>query len=155
LTTALAHPRLGWATPGRTLPAPPAADSPPCAIGRRTCRVSPNGDLYPCSAWPESVGNILERPFAELWRGGEHLDRIRALRVDDLAGACAACDRAGYCGRCMALALLEHGDALGPSTEACRVARAKERALGLPAPQEVKPVSVMRRMPTPVPGTEA
>ena len=130
LATALAHPRLSRFTP-ETLPAPPGPDEIPCAIARRTLRISPTGDLYPCPTYPTSVGNVLQRPFADLWGGGALLDRLRAVRVRDLRGACAGCGQAGYCSRCSAVALLEHGDELGPADEACRIADAQERALGL------------------------
>jgi radical SAM protein with 4Fe4S-binding SPASM domain len=129
LASALAHPRLGWAAT-RELPPPAGPDDEPCAIGRRTCRIAPNGDLFPCSTWPEPIGNLLERPFAELWRGGELLDRLRAVRMRDLHGACTDCSQSGFCGRCMAVAKIEQGDAFGPADEACRIADAKELALG-------------------------
>jgi len=134
LAAALAHPALGFTAAGpAALAPPPAPDDVPCAIARRTCRISPSGDLYPCPTWPEPVGNLLERPFADLWRGGPLLDRLRAIRVRDLQGDCHGCGQAGYCGRCMAVARIEHGDERGPSHESCRVAEAKERALGLPS----------------------
>ncbi len=41
-----------------------------------------------------------------------------------------SCALGASCGRCSAIALVEHGDELGPSREACRVAEAKQRALG-------------------------
>ena len=131
LAAALAHPKLGWSD-NTTLPAPHAADEAPCAVARRTCRISPSGDVYPCPTWPDPAGNLLERSFADIWRGGELLDRLRAVKVRDLEGDCHGCGQGGYCGRCMAVAQIEHGNALGPSLEACRVADAKEQALGLP-----------------------
>jgi AdoMet-dependent heme synthase len=131
LASALADPRLRWIQVGK-LPAPPDPDAVPCAVARRTARISPTGDVYPCSTYPRPVGNLLERTFSEIWAGGPILDRLRALRIRDLQGDCAGCSQGGYCGRCTAVALIEHGDELGPSRESCRVAEAKERALGLP-----------------------
>jgi radical SAM protein with 4Fe4S-binding SPASM domain len=127
LARAMGHPRLAAAT---ELPAPPEPDSAPCAIATRTTRITPTGDVYPCPTYPTPVGNVLERPFAELWSGGELLDRLRAIRWRDLHGDCAGCGQAGYCGRCSAVALLEHGDELGPARESCRVADARELARG-------------------------
>lgn len=129
LAAALAHPALGWAARA-SLPAPPSPDDLPCAIARRTCRISPSGDVYPCPTWPEPAGNLLERPLVEIWRGGPLLDRLRAIRVRDLEGDCRGCGQSGYCGRCMAVAHIENGNALGPSRESCRIADAKELALG-------------------------
>jgi radical SAM protein with 4Fe4S-binding SPASM domain len=134
LAAALRHPKLGWVT-GELMP-PPGPDEMPCAIARRTCRISPSGDVHPCPTWPEPAGNVLERPFAEIWRGGPLLDRLRSIRVRDLQGDCHGCGQSGYCGRCMAIARIEHGDELGPSYESCRVAEAKELALGMqPTPR--------------------
>jgi radical SAM protein with 4Fe4S-binding SPASM domain len=129
LAEALRHPRLGLV--GAPLPRPLAPDQVPCALARRTVKVSPTGDVYPCPTYPTAIGNLLSTPFAKLWAGGELLDRLRALRVSDLEGDCHGCNQSGYCSRCTAVALLEHGRELGPSRESCRVADAKERALGL------------------------
>jgi radical SAM protein with 4Fe4S-binding SPASM domain len=131
LARALAHPRLGLV--GSSLPQPHSPDQIPCALGRRTAKVGPTGDVYPCATYPTPVGNLFERPFGELWAGGELLDRLRSLRVRDLEGDCHGCGQSGYCSRCTAVALIEHGRELGPSHESCRVADAKERALGLRA----------------------
>jgi radical SAM protein with 4Fe4S-binding SPASM domain len=130
LAVALAHPRAG--VRDKSLPGPRSADSEPCAIARRTTKIAPNGDVFPCPTWPEPVGNLRTHGFAELWAGGPLLDRLRAIRVGDLHGDCAGCGQSGYCGRCGAVALLEHGDALGPARESCRVADAKEQAAGAP-----------------------
>jgi radical SAM protein with 4Fe4S-binding SPASM domain len=131
LAAALSHPRMGLL--GQALPEPRAGDAEPCAIARRTTKIAANGDVFPCPTWPEAVGNLRNRSFVELWSGGPLLDRLRAIRVGDLRGDCAGCGQSGYCGRCAAVALLEHGDALGPARESCRVADAKEQAAGVVA----------------------
>jgi radical SAM protein with 4Fe4S-binding SPASM domain len=126
LARAFAHPSLGSG-----LEAPLEPDDIPCALARRTCRIAPNGDVYPCSTYPTPVGNLLERPFADIWAGGPLLDRLRAIRTRDLVGDCQGCAQSGYCGRCAAVALIEHGDDLGPVDECCRMADAREVAAGL------------------------
>ena len=132
LIEALRDPRV---LPERALPAPAPADRAPCAIARRTCRIAPNGDVFPCSTFPIPAGNLRGTSFSELWRSSPLLAHLRSIRVGDLAPTCSGCDKSGYCGRCLALSLLEHGDLLGPSDEACRVAEAKERALGVDRPR--------------------
>jgi radical SAM protein with 4Fe4S-binding SPASM domain len=129
LARALAHPRLA-SLRGESLPGPPDPDDLPCALARHTTRISPTGDVYPCPSYPVPVGNLLQRSFTDIWSGGELLDRLRALRVKDLEGDCHGCAKGSYCGRCTAVALIEHGRELGPSREACRVADAKERVHG-------------------------
>src|SRR5262249_55755500 len=103
LAAALAHPKLDWLKGRSSLKPPLAADEIPCAIARRTCRIDPSGNVYPCPTWPDPAGNVLERPFAEIWRGGALLDRLRAIRVGDFEGDCHGCGQSGYCGRCMAV----------------------------------------------------
>ena len=38
-----------------------------CAAVDGLVHVNPSGDILPCSSWPEALGKILEKPFAELW----------------------------------------------------------------------------------------
>jgi radical SAM protein with 4Fe4S-binding SPASM domain len=131
LAQALAHPRLiGTA---RVDAAPRHGDEIPCALGRRTLRIAPNGDVHPCPTYPIPAGNLRERSLRDIWAGGPLLDRLRATRVRDLHGDCAGCSQSGFCNRCAAMALIEEGDLLGPYREACRVADAKARAAGLPS----------------------
>jgi radical SAM protein with 4Fe4S-binding SPASM domain len=126
------------------LPPPAAPDEAPCAIARRACRIGPNGDVFPCSTFPIAAGNLRERSFAEIWTSSPLLVYLRSIRFGDLRPTCSGCGKSGYCSRCMALSLLEHGDLLGPSAEACRIAEAKERALGLTLPSRVDAPRVVR-----------
>jgi radical SAM protein with 4Fe4S-binding SPASM domain len=103
LADALRHPRLGWTSAASTLPAPASPDEAPCAIARRACKIDPSGNLYPCSTYPIPVGNVLEHSLAELWAGGELIDRLRSITVRDLQGECTSCSQSGYCTRCMAV----------------------------------------------------
>jgi radical SAM protein with 4Fe4S-binding SPASM domain len=132
LAAAFANPKADL-LPTRELPGPLDGDEIPCALARRTVKIDPKGDVFPCPSWPESIGNLRRARFVDLWRSGPLLDRLRAMRVRDAHGACTDCNQSGYCHRCAAVALLEHGDELGPADEACRLADAQERALGLPS----------------------
>jgi hypothetical protein len=58
---------------------------------------------------------------------------------------CGGCPRSGYCDRCSALALLEDGDLDGPSSRACSIAEARERAWGVPPPADA-PAPVRRSL---------
>jgi radical SAM protein with 4Fe4S-binding SPASM domain len=140
LARAMVNPRAGTlAADG--LGAPPDSGEAPCAIGRRTAKVSPTGDVYPCGSYPQPIGNLLERSFGELWAEGASpvLDRLRAMTWGSLTGDCAGCAQSGYCNRCSAAALVENGDENGPSREACRIADAKELALGVPTRSTRRP----------------
>lgn len=113
----------------RPLPAPPVAAAPPCGIARRVVRIGPTGDVYPCTAYQRAAGNVRLASFAEIWREAPLLRELRSVRAGDLAPECAGCTRLGYCGRCGAMALIEHGDYLGPERDACRRAAAVEEAV--------------------------
>ena len=126
LAEALRHPVMGL---GTALPPPLELEQAPCAIARRTTRIDPSGNVFPCPTYPEAAGNLLERSFQSIWREAPLLQRLRRVRMKDLTGACAGCAQSGYCGRCSAVARIEHGDELGPSYESCRVAEAKEIAI--------------------------
>ena len=82
-----------------------------CGTGRRTCLISPYGDLFPCGVHPIPAGNLREKSFQEIWTGSPLLRDLRTKTVDDLRGG-AKRDIAGF--RCSALALIEDGDFLGP-----------------------------------------
>lgn len=101
-------------------------DRPLCAAGTRYAVITSGGDLLPCNVLPLVAGNVLARPFAEVWREAPLLARLRALRRGDLP-VCGSCAAFAACGRCHAEALLEGGDLLGPSPAAC----ARAEALGL------------------------
>jgi radical SAM protein with 4Fe4S-binding SPASM domain len=114
---------------GALAPAPPRAqDEPVCSAGRRVATVLPNGDVLPCSLWPEPAGNLRQTHFADIWRSSPLLERLRRARVGDLDPRCARCPSNGFCGRCGALALLEEGDWRGPSRVGCDLAEAAKRA---------------------------
>ena len=98
-----------------------------CGAARRTCAISSSGEVYPCNQLTaESAGSLKEQTFGEIWQRSPVMQAVREKRVFDLCEECRLCPRLAYCGRCGAIALQEDGDYLGPSSWACRVARAKE-----------------------------
>jgi radical SAM protein with 4Fe4S-binding SPASM domain len=38
-----------------------------CAAVDGLVHVNPRGEILPCSSWPESLGSLVDSPFAELW----------------------------------------------------------------------------------------
>ena len=92
-----------------------------CSAGRAACSISPSGDLYPCVLLPLRAGNVLETPFAELWRHAPAMQRMRQL-LRDHAIHCAGCDDDGHT-FCPALNMLEMGDPENPSPQAQRGTR--------------------------------
>jgi radical SAM protein with 4Fe4S-binding SPASM domain len=93
-----------------------------CGAGRTRCAVSPQGDVFPCTLWRVSLGNLGEKGFREIWHG-ELARQIRDIRHEDME-VCSNCEFVSYCARCPGLVYMEDGDILGPSSENCRLARA-------------------------------
>jgi len=68
-----------------------------CLAGTRYARVTPEGDVTPCPYMEQSVGNVRETGFAQLWQDAPVFE---ALRAPKLEGRCGACEYAKLCGGC-------------------------------------------------------
>src|SRR5574337_1005942 len=55
-----------------------------CGTGRRTCLISPYGDLFPCGVHPIPAGNLREKSFHEIWTGSPLLKELRGQTAADL-----------------------------------------------------------------------
>ena len=73
-----------------------------CLAGLSYCRIDPTGAVTPCPYLPLSLGNVLEQPFAEIWKGSPILAALRD--PDALGGRCGRCDFRVSCGGCRARA---------------------------------------------------
>lgn len=96
-----------------------------CAAGVRYANITAAGDVLACNIMPVVAGNILDRSFREIWETSPWFLRLRGFTRADLE-TCSTCEKFGYCGRCPAQALVEDGNLLGPSKDACDQAEAKE-----------------------------
>ena len=94
-----------------------------CGAGRTAFCVNPYGDLYPCVAWPQVVGNVLEEDFMQLWQGSAMLAELRETGFN-LSEECVTCQILADCPLCPALSFLEEGDPGATSRERCRQTRA-------------------------------
>lgn len=107
--------------------------SPLCDAGRTYLAVGPNGDVYPCIEWRTVMGNVRNNSVGDIWRGTEG-SRIRNLKREDFK-VCDKCAMLPWCPRCTGLADREDGDALGPSREACHLAKLNYEVItGMKAP---------------------
>ena len=65
-----------------------------CAACDGLLSVAPNGDVLPCSSWPEPVGNLLTGAFDTIWRSS----RGQWLREKQFAhDRCKACEHFALC----------------------------------------------------------
>jgi len=128
LARELGGPVLGCFDPDRILD----SDAPLCAAASRYACITSSGDVMACNILPGADASVRDKSFREVWEESEWLRKIRSLRRADLR-ECSSCDRFSYCGRCMAQALVEDGDLLGPSAHARERAELVERLQGTPA----------------------
>lgn len=81
-----------------------------CQAGIGQGCITANGAVLPCVLLPITIGNVREKPFAQLWRESAI---IRALQARcDLKGKCGVCTFRNQCGGCRAVAYAKTGDYL-------------------------------------------
>lgn len=78
-----------------------------CIAGQSICFVNSDGDVYPCSYFPVSAGNIFEKPLKEIWDGAELFNDMRNFK--EYEGTCGSCKYLGVCGGCRARAYAVDG----------------------------------------------
>lgn len=101
-------------------------DEAMCGAAHDFVSITPHGDVYPCLSMRLPMGNVRERPFAEIW---EHpldptVGDVREATWSSL-DVCGSCDVRGICQRCPGLAFHEDGDVLGPSSTHCELTFAR------------------------------
>jgi radical SAM protein with 4Fe4S-binding SPASM domain len=101
----------------------------PCSAGHITCGITPDGHVLPCSQFVYGSESLKEQSFLSIWQNSPVFQQIRKIRLSDVE-PCNRCPGLSYCFRCEGIALLEDGNLLGPSSEACRTARINMRLQG-------------------------
>ncbi|HEY1556942.1 MAG TPA: radical SAM protein [Kofleriaceae bacterium] len=112
-----AHPEL------RARPRDPGVRDDLCLAGRQFAFVDALGGVYPCLSFrgdrrAAMLGNIRERPFAEIWHGAPLLAEIRAASRADFT-TCTSCGGRDTCRPCMAYNFREHGSLFDPARATC------------------------------------
>jgi len=69
-----------------------------CVAGQTIAMVDAFGNLMPCSYFPFPAGNVLEKPFKELWYESELLKELRDPKR--YGGVCGICPHLEVCGGC-------------------------------------------------------
>jgi len=98
-----------------------------CGAGFRSFYVDPYGRMGPCQMTRPAVYDLAAGAFAEGW---QVLGQIRTTRVSKEFD-CLHCDLAGFCQRCPAFSMLEHGDPETVVEYACDITHLRARRLGL------------------------
>jgi len=105
-----------------------------CKAGTNFLSIDPYGAVFPCIQFTMEAGSLREQSFKEIWESSEVLKKIRATTMADVEG-CSDCSLLPICFRCPGVALLEDGDAFGPSSFACRTSKMRRLV------QEKRPAS--------------
>jgi radical SAM protein with 4Fe4S-binding SPASM domain len=105
-----------------------------CKAGTNFLSIDPYGNVFPCIQFQMSAGNLRETSFAEIWANSAVLKKIRQTTMADVE-KCSECSLLPICFRCPGVALLEDGDAFGPSSFACRTSKMRRLV------QEKRPAS--------------
>jgi radical SAM protein with 4Fe4S-binding SPASM domain len=81
-----------------------------CHAGTLYFSLRPNGDVYPCTFLPITVGNIREQSLADIWYNSKILNQLRDRNL--LKGECGSCEYKETCGGCRGRAYACTGDFL-------------------------------------------
>ena len=79
-----------------------------CVAGQTICLIDCFGNVHPCSYMEVTAGNVLERPFREIWEQSALLKDMRDFGA--YKGRCGACEYKNICGGCRARAHAVTGD---------------------------------------------
>ncbi|PIW01783.1 MAG: radical SAM/SPASM domain-containing protein, partial [Deltaproteobacteria bacterium CG17_big_fil_post_rev_8_21_14_2_50_63_7] len=81
-----------------------------CLAGQLICLVTAEGEVFPCSYFPKTAGNVIETPFKVIWEDSELFHELRDFK--SYKGKCGACEFIEVCGGCRARADAIYGDYL-------------------------------------------
>jgi radical SAM protein with 4Fe4S-binding SPASM domain len=81
-----------------------------CLAGQLICLVTAEGEVFPCSYFPRSAGNVLKQSFKSIWEDSPLFAELRDF--DSYGGKCGECEFIQVCGGCRARADAVHGDYL-------------------------------------------
>jgi len=81
-----------------------------CRAGTNYCRITPEGNVTPCPYMPDSVGNVRDKSFVDIWWNS---DMFKNLRQPEYHGKCQECEYKLLCGGCRARASASSNDYMG------------------------------------------
>lgn len=103
-----------------------------CHAGLYYFSLHPNGDIYPCTFLPITVGNIRKQSLSEIWYNSPVLQQLRNRA--SLKGQCGACQYRAACGGCRGRAYACTSDYLETDPVCLKELLEKERI----APADIK-----------------
>jgi hypothetical protein len=138
--------RRGDVRPFAEMPDTPSHNAT-CAAGTGSAYLTPDGRVWPCILWRDSLGSLREHTFDELWHGNPKIEQMRTVRRASYLQDCGGCSYHGKCGYCPGLSHAETGDPGRRSAYVCErthltmaaieyVQRLNERDEPIPGPAE-------------------
>ena len=91
------------------LPISAAPERGPCAAGRSMAYIAPDGAVWPCVMFPMPLGNVRDKPFAEIWASSAERKALVAFTNAE-RGSCQSCAGSGLCLFCPGEAYKTSGD---------------------------------------------
>lgn len=79
-----------------------------CIAGQLICLIDVDGNVLPCSYFPEPAGNIKKKSFKDIWENSELFRKLRDFKK--YKGRCGVCEFVNVCGGCRARAYAVSGD---------------------------------------------
>lgn len=81
-----------------------------CIAGQTICFINSEGDVLPCSYFPEPAGNVFDKSLKEIWDTSPLFEDLRDFRRYE--GKCGVCKYLKVCGGCRARAYAVTGSYL-------------------------------------------
>ncbi len=81
-----------------------------CLAGQVICLITAEGEVFPCSYFPHSAGNVKTTPFKDIWENAPLFHDLRDFKK--YKGKCGVCEYVNVCGGCRARADAVYGDYL-------------------------------------------
>ncbi|MGD0885326.1 MAG: radical SAM protein [Thermodesulfovibrionales bacterium] len=81
-----------------------------CIAGQLICLINVDGDVLPCSYFPQAAGNVKTQSFKEIWENSELFRDLRDFKK--YKGKCGSCEYINVCGGCRARSYSVYGDYL-------------------------------------------
>lgn len=102
----------------------------PCGAGHATLAVSPEGNVYPCIAFPKFLGSVREGGIKSIWNDSQktNLKTVLSDWQNVTFGSfdrCGKYERCSWCSKCAGASFLETGDETSPNTVKCRNAASR------------------------------
>ena len=104
-----------------------AGEADVCVAGRTSLYINPEGEVWPCLTFPMVLGNVRDRPIAEIWNDSEERKALAAWKNAERT-ECTGCGASGVCGYCPGEAFRRTGSYRVAPPEFHTRARAQLRA---------------------------